>query len=111
VDECATSWGRGSAFEGIERPVRRALRLVEHTIHASGQVLIVPRLMLEDRTTSPPGKFKAADSLASYTDRSIHEQYQSEPKTDLTLLPPGNFDTKVLLCQHIPLRMNILPLK
>lgn len=100
-------------IEGIARPVRRVLRLIERTIDAKGQVLIVHELTLEGWTTSlPAAQFNAAAIIALYADHSTHEQFHSEFKTDLdqTRLLSGKFNTNYLVCQLAALAMNILRL-
>ena len=83
------------SIEGIQRPVRRVLRLIERSIDKHGQVLIVPELTLEGWTTSLPAGFDAMSIIALYADHGTHEQFHSEFKTDLDLtrLPSGKFDT------------------
>lgn len=107
-----TSWEQPVVVEGIERPVRRVLRLIERSIDKRGQVLLVPELTLEGWTTSLPAKFSACDIIALYADHGTHEQFHSEFKTDLDLtrLPSGKFDTNYLVCQLAALAMNILRL-
>ena len=74
--ECATRWEHPRAgkrvttweqlveIDGITRPVRRVLRLIERAIDAARQVLIEPRLTLEGWTTSLPAtQFSAKPSL------------------------------------------------
>ena len=98
--------------EGVQRPVRRVLRLIERSIDKRSQVLIVPELTLEGWTTSLPATFSARDIIALYADHGTHEQFHSEFKTDLDLtrLPSGKFDTNYLVCQLAALAMNILRL-
>ncbi len=108
-----TIWEQPVVIEGIARPVRRVLRLIERTIDAKGQVLIVPELTLEGWTTSlPAAQFNAAAIIALYADHGTHEQFHSEFKTDLDLtrLPSGKFSTNYLVCQLAALAMNILRL-
>ncbi len=107
-----TSWEQPVVVEGIERPVRRVLRLIERSIDKRGQVLLVPELTLEGWTTSLPAKFSAGEIIALYADHGTHEQFHSEFKTDLDLtrLPSGKFDTNYLVCQLAALAMNILRL-
>ena len=107
-----TMWEQPVIVEGIARPVRRVLRLIERSIDKHGQVLIVPELTLEGWTTSLPAKFGARDIIALYADHGTHEQFHSEFKTDLDLtrLPSGKFDTNYLVCQLAALAMNILRL-
>ena len=105
-------WQEALRIEGIERPLRRVLRLIERTIDAQGQVLIEPQLTLEGWTTSLPVQFSAQDIIALYAEHGTHEQFHSEFKTDLDLtrLPSGKFDTNYLVCQLAALAMNILRL-
>ena len=107
-----TIWEQPVAIEGIERPVRRVLRLIERSIDKRGQVLIAPELTLEGWTTNLPASFSANDIIALYADHGTHEQFHSEFKTDLDLtrLPSGKFDTNYLVCQLAALAMNILRL-
>jgi len=108
-----TLWEEALAIEGIQRPVRRVLRLVERSIDAKGQILIVPQLELDGWTTSlPAAQFNAQAVIALYADHGTHEQFHSEFKTDLDLtrLPSGKFDTNYLVCQLAALAMNILRL-
>ena len=107
-----TIWEQPVAVEGIERPVRRVLRLIERSIDKRGQVLIAPELTLEGWTTSLPATFSARDITLLYADHGTHEQFHSEFKTDLDLtrLPSGKFDTNYLVCQLAALAMNILRL-
>ena len=107
-----TLWEQAVAIEGIQRPVRRVLRLIERSIDKHGQVLIVPEITLEGWTTSLPASFDARDIIALYADHGTHEQFHSEFKTDLDLtrLPSGKFDTNYLVCQLAALAMNILRL-
>jgi len=51
-----TLWDEALHIEGIERPLRRVLRLIERTIDKHGQVLIEPELTLEGWTTSLSAK-------------------------------------------------------
>ena len=93
-----TLWDEALHIEGIERPLRRVLRLIERTIDKHGQVLIEPELTLEGWTTSLSAKqFDAKAIIALYADHGTHEQFHSEFKTDLDLErpPSGKFDTNV----------------
>ena len=95
-----------------QRPRRRILRLVERTISAGGQHLIVPDYQLDGWTTSLPGSLDAQAIIDIYADHGTHEQFHGEFKTDLDLcrLPSGKFDTNALVCQLAALTMNILRL-
>jgi hypothetical protein len=107
-----TVWEEAVRVEGVQRPLRRVLRLIERRIDARGQVLIEPELTLEGWTTSVPVQFTAHDVIALYADHGTHEQFHSEFKTDLDLtrLPSGKFDTNYLVCQLAALAMDILRL-
>jgi hypothetical protein len=107
-----TLWEQAVAIEGIGRPVRRVLRLIERTIDRRGQALIEPELTLEGWTTSLPGSLDAKAIIALYADHGTHEQFHSEFKTDLDLtrLPSGKFDTNYLVCQLAALALNMLRL-
>jgi hypothetical protein len=107
-----TIWEQAVAIEGIERPVRQVLRLIERSIDKRGQALIAPELTLEGWTTSLPASFSTGEIIALYADHGTHEQFHSEFKTDLDLtrLPSGKFDTNYLVCQLAALAMNILRL-
>jgi Transposase DDE domain group 1 len=108
-----TLWEEVLHIEGIERPLRRVLRLTERTIDAQGQLLIEPKLTLDGWSTSLSAKrFDAKAIIALYADHGTHEQFHSEFKTDLDLerLPSGKFDTNYLVCELAALAMNILRL-
>lgn len=94
----ATTWERAVTVDGVQRPVRRALR--------------VPELTLDGWTTSLPAHLGAQDVIGLYADHGTHEQFHSEFKTDLDLtrLRPGKFDTNDLVCQLAAVAMNILRL-
>jgi hypothetical protein len=106
-------WEEQVHIEGIERPLRRVLQLVERTIDAKGQHLIEPQLTLQGWTTSLPARqFAAATIIELYADHGTHEQFHSEFKSDLDVqrLPSGKFDTNYLVCALAALAMNILRL-
>jgi len=106
-------WEESLSIEGIERPLRRVLRLTERTIDAKGQLLIEPKLTLDGWSTSLEARqFDAKAVIALYADHGTHEQFHSEFKTDLDLerLPSGKFDTNYLVCELAALAMNILRL-
>ena len=99
-----TTWEDSVQIAGITRPVRRVLRLIERTINAQGQILLVPDYELDGWTTSlPADQFSRSAIIALYADHGTHEQFHSEFKTDLDLtrLPSGKFDTNYLVCQQI----------
>ena len=108
-----TLWEEALEIEGIERPLRRVLRLTERTIDAQGQLMIEPKLTLDGWSTSLSAKqFDAKAIVALYADHGTHEQFHSEFKTDLDLerLPSGKFDTNYVVCELAALAMNILRL-
>ncbi len=105
-------WEQAVRVPGIERPVRRVLRLVERTVGAAGQHLIMPEHELDGWTTTLPAHIGAQQVIELYADHGTHEQFHAEFKTDLDLtrLPSGKFDTNALVCQLAALAMNILRL-
>jgi hypothetical protein len=108
-----TMWEEAVSIEGIQRPVRRVLRLIERTIDGRGQHLIQPEFQLDGWTTSlSADRFSGQDIIALYADHGTHEQFHSEFKTDLDLerLPSGKFDTNYVVCGLAALAMDILRL-
>ena len=108
-----TVWEEAIQVDGVTRPLRRILRLIEREIDRRGQHLIVPEVELEGWTTSlGAGQFSADTIMSLYADHGTHEQFHSEFKTDLDLerLPSGKFDTNHLVCQLAALAMDILRL-
>ena len=107
-----TVWEDPVTIEGVQRPLRRVLRLIERTIDAKGQALLVPEFQLDGWTTSLPARFTPQDIIELYADHGTHEQFHSEFKTDLDLrrLPSGKFATNYLVCQLAAVAMNILRL-
>lgn len=105
-------WEQTVAVPGVQRPVRRVLRLVERTIGSRGQHLILPDVELDGWTTTLPARIDAQKIIALYAEHGTHEQFHAEFKTDLDLarLPSGKFDTNALVCRLAALAMNILRL-
>ena len=103
---------RSVQVAGVSRPVRRVLRLIERTIGAAGQHLILPEYELDGWTTTLPERITPEQVIALYADHGTHEQFHAEFKTDLDLtrLPSGKFDTNALVCRLAALAMNILRL-
>ena len=107
-----TLWEQAVTIEGIERPLRRVLRLIERTIDAR-PVADRARAHARRLDHEPAAEqFDAQAIIALYADHGTHEQFHSEFKTDLDLerLPSGKFDTNYLVCQLAALAMNILRL-
>jgi hypothetical protein len=106
------TWEQAVEVPGVQRPVRRVLRLVERTIGSRGQHLILPEVELDGWTTTLPACIDAQQVIALYADHGTHEQFHAEFKTDLDLtrLPSGKFDTNALVCRLAALAMNILRL-
>ena len=88
------------------------MRQFERRIDKRAQVLIVPELTRDGRTTSLPAEFRARDSIGLYASHGSHEEFHCEFKIglDLSRLPSGKFDTNFSVCQHAALAMNILRL-
>ncbi len=105
-------WEDTLVVPGIERPLRRVLRLVERTIDRHGQQLLVAQYELEGWSTSLPAHLGAQDLIALYAGHGTHEQFHAEFKSELDLqrLPSGKFDTNHLVCQLAALAMNVLRL-
>jgi len=104
-------WEQPVSVEGIQRPVRRVLRLAERTISASGQHLIVPEYELDGWTSTLPQSIGPQQIVDLYADHGTHEQFHAEIKTDLDLtrLPSGKFETNALVCHQAGLAMNTWP--
>ncbi len=105
-------WEQPVQLQGVSRPVRRVLRLIERTISAAGQHLIVPEVELDGWTTTLPLRLGPQQIIDLYADHGTHEQFHAEFKTDLDLtrLPSGKFATNALVCELAALAMNILRL-
>ncbi len=106
------TWEQTVEVPGMQRTVRRVLRLVERTIGSRGQHLILPEYELDGWTTTLPASLDGEAVIALYADHGTHEQFHAEFKTDLDLtrLPSGKFDTNALVCRLAALAMNILRL-
>ena len=106
------TWEQTVVVPGVQRTVRRVLRLVERTIGSRGQHLILPEVELQGWTTTLPSSLDTQKIIALYADHGTHEQFHAEFKTDLDLtrLPSGKFDTNALVCRLAAVAMNILRL-
>ncbi|TCL53458.1 DDE family transposase [Hydrogenispora ethanolica] len=92
----------------LQEKVRIVFRVIERTITADGQILLVPDLEVENWLTSltlPP-----QDVIELYQDHGTCEQFHSEIKTDMDLerLPSGKFETNALILELAMLAYNIL---
>ena len=68
-----TVWEKAIKVEGVARPLRSVLRLIERDIDRSGQQLIVPEVELEGWTTSlVESQFNADKIMALYADHGTH---------------------------------------
>jgi hypothetical protein len=71
------------AWQKQQRDFRLVVRLIERTIDAKGQVLLLPDYQLEGWWTSL--KEKPETVIELYCAHATHEQFHSELKTDLDL--------------------------
>jgi len=99
-------------LKGEELPYRRINRLIERTIDAKGQALLVPKIEFDFWDTTLPVRFKPIEVINLYCDHGTHEQFHSEFKTDLDLerLPSGKFNTNDLVMTMAALAYNVLRL-
>jgi hypothetical protein len=91
---------------------RRIQRLVERTVDAKGQALLVPELEYDFWDTTLPTRFSPAEVIRLYQDHGTHEQFHSEFKTDLDLerLPSGKFATNDCVLSLAGVAYNVLRL-
>jgi hypothetical protein len=91
---------------------RRIHRLIERTVEARGQVLLVPEIEYDFWDTTLPDTFRPSAVIRLYEDHGTHEQFHSEYKTDLDLerLPSGKFATNDLILSLAMLAYNVLRL-
>lgn len=94
--------------KGFKTPVRLVYKIVERTILANGQFLLVPDIEVETYWTSLPDPAHIIIEL--YHDHGTSEQFHSELKTDLDLerLPSGKFATNNLVLHFGIFAYNIL---
>ena len=90
---------------------RRVMRVIERTMDADGQMLLIPEIEIEGWWTSL-NSFAYADEqiIALYQDHATSEQFHSEFKTDLDIerLPSGKFATNDLIMTLSAYSYNIL---
>jgi hypothetical protein len=91
---------------------RRIHRLIERTVDARGQVLLVPEIEYDFWDTTLPATFHPSEVITLYEDHGTHKQFHSEYKTDLDLerLPSGKFATNDLILSLAMLAYNVLRL-
>jgi hypothetical protein len=91
---------------------RRIYRLVERTVNAQGQALLVPEIEFDFWDTTLPASFRPNEVIRLYEDHGTHEQFHSEFKTDLDLerLPSGKFATNRCILSLSGLAYNVLRL-
>ncbi len=79
---------------------RIVFEVVERTITAEGQVLLMPAVEVNTwRTSFGPRSAKPEEVIEMYKDHGTSEQYHSELKSDMDLerLPSGKFATNALI--------------
>jgi hypothetical protein len=70
-----TIWEQAVVVEGLQRPVRRVLGLIERSIDKRGRLQIAPELTLEGWTTSLPATLSVQTINALCADHDTHEQF------------------------------------
>ncbi len=100
-----TTWRTPKAGHESERVV---YQVVERTITAEGQILLIPEVEVTTYWTSLEVPAEAV--LPWYPEHGTLEQYHSEYKTDLDLerLPSGKFATNQLILQLVCLMFTVL---
>ncbi|MCL0062264.1 IS1380 family transposase, partial [Thermodesulfovibrionales bacterium] len=83
--------------KGFDTPVRIAYKVIERTVLANGQILLVPDVTVDTYWVSLPDP--ADTVIGLYHEHGTSEQFHSEFKTDLDLerLPSGKFATNALI--------------
>ena len=91
---------------------RRIHRLIERTVDATGQRMLLPDLEYDFWDTTLPKNYSPYQVICLYEDHGTHEQFHSEFKTDLDLerLPSGKFNTNDLVMSLAGLAYNVLRL-
>lgn len=95
-------------LKGMNDKVRIVFKVIERTITAEGQILIVPDIQVETYWTSL--NVSENEIIQLYHNHGTSEQFHSEIKSDLDLerLPSGHFKTNALVLQLTTLAYNIL---
>lgn len=96
--------------KGVGKKVRIVYQVIERSITAKGQILLVPDIEVQTWWTSLSIEEKEVIEL--YKAHGTCEQFHSEIKTDMDLerLPSGYFDTNGLVLELALLSYNILRL-
>lgn len=89
---------------------RLVVRLIERTIDAKGQHLLLPSQDIDAWHTSLPETYEEKKVIRFYEDHGTSEQYHSEFKTDMDMerFPSGKFSTNSLVITLGQLAFNIL---
>jgi len=98
------------SVEGVEHPVRIVYEIVERTITAKGQMLVVPEIEVDTYWTNLLDSVE--DIIELYHDHGTSEQFHSELKSDMDLerLPSGKFATNSLVLLVGMIAYNLLRL-
>lgn len=112
VREGKTEW-IGSlmrSVDGLEEPVRIVYKVIERSITADGQTLLIPEVEVESYWTSLSDPEDVV--IEQYHDHGTSEQFHSEIKTDMGVerFPSGKFATNSLVLHLTLLAYNILRL-
>lgn len=96
--------------EGVDQPLGVVFEVIERTIKANGQTLLMPELEVATYWTSLADDAKIIFAL--YHEHGTMEQFHSEIKTDLDLerLPSGKFATNSLVLHMGMMAYNLLRL-
>ena len=94
--------------KGLDRKVRVVYQVIERTILANGQLLLIPELEVQTWWTSLD--LSEEDVIKLYNEHGTSEQFHSEIKTDMDLekLPSGYFETNALVLELALMAYNIL---
>jgi len=94
--------------ETVERELRCAFEVIERTITADAQMLLVPQVEVDTYWTSLPDR--PAVMVEQYHQHGTSEQYHSELKSDMDLerLPSGKFNTNQLVLHCAMVAYNVL---
>jgi len=95
-------------IKDLDRKVRIVYKVIERTISAKGEMLLIPDVEVQTWWTSLDASEEEVINL--YAAHGTSEQFHSEIKTDMDLerLPSGYFDTNALVLELALLAYNIL---